>query len=832
MKTKLLLGLATAAMLTACSNDELVSVNADNSNAIGFSTFVNKSTRATDITNSNLGDFNFAVYGYTKASADDAAWEPIFLNEKVYGSGTVNNGDGSWQYDNLQYWEAGNSYHFHAIAPYGIKEATDSIGTQRDVRHWEYEAGETSGATDYSKAKITFTNIKKDEAAGEQDLIYAYQSETGKAKGETNDEVQFEFNHLLSRVKFRFIGDSNNPTNVSAKIKKVTLRGTYANGDYSTDKNDWTNLGDTTSLIFGEGLHDISTAYINKTDDNGNVVTDDDGETVTEKINETETNHKYVIPISQSIKYGADIDFEITATLNGGTSYHTYTVTKSINELPEVKMDKGQSYVYQISVNLSTQGSDKLIDPILFNVDVVTNWDDFGTVEEQEEPEKTPITVIVKANTLARASTANISVFGNYTSTDSDNTEMFKFDLEQVEKIVIDDEEQESVEYAYPLSTGVEHKVEIYMKDSFKSAKDMFAYCSDITEIDFSDFDTSNITDMSRMFYNCKNLESLDVTNFNTSKVTDMSWMFSGCISLTSLDVTNFNTSKVTNMANMFYECSALTSLDVTKFDTSSVTTMRCMFYNCSSLASLDVSNFNTSNVTDMSYMFYNCSSLASLDVSNFKTSNVTNMASMFNGCTKLTSIDVTNFDTSIVKDMSGMFQDCSSLTSLNVTNFKTSNVTNMSSIFYLCTSLQSLDVSKFNTSKVTDMSCLFVGCYALKSLNVSNFDTSNVTNMSYMFNACQGLKSIDISNFDMSKVKDTKYMFHYSQSLAEIRMNSSLESLTSYNDMLTNLGYNGKFYYPTTYNDGTTTGENYKQIISQLDNSWTKADISTAPKQ
>ncbi|EAE6687521.1 BspA family leucine-rich repeat surface protein [Listeria monocytogenes] len=87
----------------------------------------------------------------------------------------------------------------------------------------------------------------------------------------------------------------------------------------------------------------------------------------------------------------------------------------------------------------------------------------------------------------------------------------------------------------------------------------------------------------------------------------------------TSLDLSNFDTSNVTNMSKMFSHCAA-TSLDLSNFDTSNVTDMEAMFYDCA-VTSLDVSNFDTSNVTNMQVMF--CYSAAtSLDLSNFDTSN------------------------------------------------------------------------------------------------------------------------------------------------------------------------------------------------------------------
>ena len=37
---------------------------------------------------------------------------------------------------------------------------------------------------------------------------------------------------------------------------------------------------------------------------------------------------------------------------------------------------------------------------------------------------------------------------------------------------------------------------------------------------------------MSYMFYDCNSLTNLNLSNFNTQNVTDMSWMFIGCNSL------------------------------------------------------------------------------------------------------------------------------------------------------------------------------------------------------------------------------------------------------------------------------------------------------------
>ena len=183
--------------------------------------------------------------------------------------------------------------------------------------------------------------------------------------------------------------------------------------------------------------------------------------------------------------------------------------------------------------------------------------------------------------------------------------------------------------------------------DKFTSAKKMFINCHHISIAKITTITsipcTNNVTDMSSMFYFCSRLTSLDVSHFDTSNVTDMSLMFSNCSNLTSLDVTNFDTSKVTNMRYMFSSCESLTSLDLSNFDTSNVTNMGGMFHYCYNLTSLDLSNFDTSKVTELGGIFSSCPKLKYLDLSNWDISNVLEVYGVFGYSHSLTTIKVTN---------------------------------------------------------------------------------------------------------------------------------------------------------------------------------------------
>ena len=195
-------------------------------------------------------------------------------------------------------------------------------------------------------------------------------------------------------------------------------------------------------------------------------------------------------------------------------------------------------------------------------------------------------------------------------------------------------------------------------------------------------------TTCANMFLYCQ-AEEIDVSEFNTTNVTNMYQMFSGCSSLTNLDLSSFNTSNVTYMTSMFRDCEYLTSLDLSSFNTSKVTNMQSMFYGCTRLINLDLSSFNTSNVTNMTSMFSYCSSLTSLDLSSFNTSKITNMSYLFDNCTKLKNLNISNFDFTKVTTYTNIFanvpNDCYILVKdATAKDWITSKFTNLTNVHYV----------------------------------------------------------------------------------------------------------------------------------------------------
>lgn len=116
----------------------------------------------------------------------------------------------------------------------------------------------------------------------------------------------------------------------------------------------------------------------------------------------------------------------------------------------------------------------------------------------------------------------------------------------------------------------------------------MFRGCGNI---DFSNFYTNNVVDMSYMFYNADNTIKLDLSRFDTSKVETMEAMFSNMYALKYLDVSSFSTERLTNMDAMFDNCVNLVNLDLTSFDTGNVLYMLNTFSGCEQLEEILVSD-------------------------------------------------------------------------------------------------------------------------------------------------------------------------------------------------------------------------------------------------
>lgn len=283
MKKVLLIGLAATAMLASCSNDETVEMAQPK--AIGFTSFVDKSTRAVDTNLDNLGVIS--VYGWRGDTQ-------IFNAQDVT---VTNNGNGT--YSPIRYWESGYVYAFEAIKP---KSGENGV---------VFTAKKEGGT-------INFTNN------AETDLLYAgiETKTTAENLNETPGNVNFTFKHLLSRVKFTF--KNSFPENAVAKItvKDVNITDAYEKGVITpaATNNQWTATDKTLKVIF-----------------NSNNVKD-----LVASTGSAATDHMYLIPSSLA---SYTVEFTVTLDQNGATTdyEHSATITTSMEK------GKSYNFVAQIT---------------------------------------------------------------------------------------------------------------------------------------------------------------------------------------------------------------------------------------------------------------------------------------------------------------------------------------------------------------------------------------------------------------------------------------------------------------------------------------------------
>ena len=328
----------------------------------------------------------------------------------------------------------------------------------------------------------------------------------------------------------------------------------------------------------------------------------------------------------------------------------------------------------------------------------------------------------------------------------------------------------------YSFITTGKYAFWMVFNDIVTDMEGFFATGPNIYSLDFSLFDSTNLTNMRILFNKCKKLKEIKgFDKLDTSKVIDMEGLFQNCITLEYIDLSNFDTSNVTNMAFMFNHCNRLKEIKgLDKFITSKATTTEGMFQSCFKLEFIDVSSFDTSNVDIMNFMFVDCFKLKGIKgINKLNTKKVTNMTGMFENCLSLKYLNIENFDTSNVTNMSYMFNKCKKLKEIKgMDKFNTINLTTTYAMFQFCTEIEKIDLSGFDTSNVTNMSYMFNKCKKLKEIKgLNTFITKNVKYMERMFNECSELENLVLTSFETPNVTNFSSMFNKCNNLKYLNL-------------------------------------------------------------
>lgn len=336
MKKLLFLGLVALSLATAC-NKSIVVDEPNHQSAIGFDSFVGKSTKA-DVSTSTLDQFY--VYGYTWKAGNSEPGVAVFTKQEV----THNTSDGACTYAPLRYWIAGNNYCFTAIGP-------NDTG-------WEYTPGEhLATATNPNANGCGTIKFNNSTAAANVDLIAAYSAVTNAAANQSI--VGFTFKHLLSRVRFKFENHFAS-SGVALQISNISLTvDTEATYNMSEGTPTWTKTASnsTMSIPFTKASNQ---AYCT---------------------NESPwtTIHKYILPLQEAYVVTFTVNmFSVDNNTEPATYISTGTSNKTVT-LPSTAFTPGYSYEFVAALDESNAMNTEL-KPIEFTVSGIANWENFSSV--------------------------------------------------------------------------------------------------------------------------------------------------------------------------------------------------------------------------------------------------------------------------------------------------------------------------------------------------------------------------------------------------------------------------------------------------------------------
>ncbi len=200
----LFLGLSAMVALSSCTQSEVLEVAEQQ--AMSFDAFVGKQTKAGPVSNLNVKNSTFKVWGYKTKETSTVT---------VFDGQTVKYEDGAWGYYPVKYWDHQCTYDFYAISPASAVSEDD-----KNAGYVEEKEGE----------KVNKKIIVNDFSIAEQEDLMVATPITGHTPGEV---VNLSFNHILTNVNFEVVKDENLAAGVKLLDASISLKGIQ--GDFILD---------------------------------------------------------------------------------------------------------------------------------------------------------------------------------------------------------------------------------------------------------------------------------------------------------------------------------------------------------------------------------------------------------------------------------------------------------------------------------------------------------------------------------------------------------------------------------------------------------------------
>ena len=362
---------------------------------------------------------------------------------------------------------------------------------------------------------------------------------------------------------------------------------------------------------------------------------------------------------------------------------------------------------------------------------------------------------------------------------------------------------------------------------------------------------TYNLSNASHMFWNIINLTTIaNVSNWNLSNVKDMSYMFANCPNLSNLNIVNWNLSNVKDMSYMFYYCwnidpknilnqisgtninfaygiaySNISEVYLPNNSIENFSNIRGLLSGTPNLKNIYIDgtlnnfrpygsdfwpnisqyiNINNTradfgaqiqNIYAPNLLGENCwdeygifrmgefgRTYPNLKSINFRNWNIPQNQwanyGMFNFLPNLVNLDISNWNFENFGSVKFWFNSCYNLTNLLLPENITINWL-ASYMFANCYKLnfENINFNNWNVNNIKRIDGMFYQCYNLTNIDVSNWNTSNVTNMEYMFYYCNNLITLNISNWNAANINNIQSLFGRCNNLS----NESIDSIINF---------------------------------------------------
>ena len=214
-----------------------------------------------------------------------------------------------------------------------------------------------------------------------------------------------------------------------------------------------------------------------------------------------------------------------------------------------------------------------------------------------------------------------------------------------------------------------------------------------------SNIKSDNLNNLSELFKETSYLENVNLEGTDTSKVTNISYMFNDS-GITSFDFSQLDTSSVTNIIQFLFGTTRLTSADLSSFDLSQATNGSYVFTN-SNIENLDMHGVTAAQI----YYSDLPSKLKKLDMSDMNI-KYSDGGWYFYQMSKLESVDLSNTTLNSMKSI--QFSGLSSLKTVNMENFYAPDCNSINTIFAGTSGLTNLNISGLNMPSLKDVSYMF----------------------------------------------------------------------------------------------------------------------------